>query len=122
MALNFRTGTESQTAITATTNSTAVDLSGYSKLDIATKFGTCTGSTNTASLNVQTSNDNSTWFTILTIWSHADMSDASTDTYHDHIPNSDAANQIGFGKFIRFNLTATGTFAATYVINWIAKE
>ena len=122
MALNYKTGTETQTAVDATTNSSTIDLAGYSKLDIATKFGTCTGTTNTASLNVQTSNDNSTWFTVLTVWSHADMEDASTDTYHDYIPDSDAANQIGFGRYIRFNLTATGTFAATYTIHWIAKE
>jgi len=122
MALNYKSGRESQSAIAASTSGNAIDLRGYDKIGISTIFGTCTGTTNTGSLVVQTSNDNVNWHTILTIWSHADVQDASTDTYFDYIPNSDAANQIGFGRYIRFRFIGTGTFAATYTIYWEAKS
>jgi hypothetical protein len=129
MSVSFLNGRESQSAITATTTGSPIDVSGYKDLIISTKFGTCTGSTNTGSLKIQTSNDNSTWHDLIIIWSHADVSDASTDSYLDIIPNHTAAiteatpaTAIGFGRYIRFIFTGTGTYAATYTIEWLAKD
>jgi hypothetical protein len=122
MSVSYLPGREAQSAITATTTGDAIDVRGYKELAISTKFGTCTGSTNTGSLKIQTSNDNSTWHDLLTIWSHADVSDASTDSYFDYLPDNATAGQVGFGRYIRFVFTGGGTFAATYTIYWEAKS
>ena len=121
MARSYKSGRETQSAIIATTNSVSVDLRGYSELAVSTIFGTCSGTTNTGSLVIQTSNDNVNWHTIVTIWSHADVVDASTDTYFDFLPDATATALAGFGRYIRFRFIGTGTYAATYTIYWEAR-
>lgn len=122
MALNYKSGDQTQSAISSSSSGSAIDLRGYSKLATHTVFATCTGTSNTASLVVQTSNDAVNWTTIITIWNHADVEDASTDKYFDYIPDGAGGLLSGFGRYIRFRFIAAATYAATYTIFYEAKE
>jgi hypothetical protein len=136
MALNYKAGTETQSAITADTNGATIDLIGYSGLAVSTIFGTCTGqaangdTATTQGLWVETSNDNSNWHKILQIAYETDHSAHDSDTHFDYIPDHTAAiaspalHNVGFGRYIRFIFAAanyTGG-SVTYTVKWVAKE
>jgi len=135
MAINYKSGTETQSAITTDTNGNAIDLVGYSKLTVQTIFATCTGQAGngdtaaTQGLWIETSNDNSNWEKLLAIKYETNNSLYSGDTYLDIIPDHTAAisapNQtaVGFGRYIRFIFAAanyTGG-SVSYTVKWIAR-
>jgi hypothetical protein len=122
MALNFKSGQETQSALTEATSGTAIDLAGYSKLGVSLIFGTCTGTTNTSTVILQTSNDNSNWHTMSpNLASETDCENYDSDTYFEYWPGDDT-DQKGFGRYVRFRLTGTGTFSVSYTVKWLAKE
>jgi hypothetical protein len=122
MALNYKSGTETQAALTATTNGNTIDLIGYKELALSTKLATCTGTSNTATLVLQTSNDNSVWHDHFTLASETDAVDFDSDSYFQYLPDNSQSNEFGFGRYIRFRLAASGTFSVSYTIKWLAKE
>lgn len=122
MALNNATGSETQSALTATTNGTAVELRGYSKLAIQTVFATCTGTANTATLTLQTSNNNSDWSDLVEIAAETDAVDFDSDTYTTYLPDQTVAGDSGFCRYIRLRLAGSGTFSVSYTWYYIARE
>ena len=136
MALNYKTGTETQSAITADTNGSAIDLAGYSRLIVHTIFGGCTGQAangddgSTQGLWIETSNDNSNWEKILRIAYETDHGNHDADTHLDIIPDyattiaSPPLTNVGFGRYVRFTFAAANYTGGnvTYTIKWIAKE
>jgi hypothetical protein len=124
MALNFKSGTDSQSAISASTNGDSVEVAGYSQVAIHLIFGTCTGATggDTAAITIETSNDDKNYSTLGTIQVAAQGSTLSATKVYDYYPDNATANQIGFGRYIRFVCTVAGTVSITYKINWLAKE
>ncbi len=136
MALNYKSGSQTQSAITADVNGTAIDLRGYSKLFVHTVFATCTGqaangdSNLTQGLWIETSNDNSNWEKIVSIAYETDHSAHSGDTHHDYIPNNSAAvaalaiHAVGFGRYVRFTFAALDYDggSVSYAIYWHATE
>lgn len=136
MALNYKSSSETQSAITADTNGATIDLIGYKELFVHTIFGTCTGqaangdSNLTQGLWIETSNDNSNWEKIVSIAYETDHSAHSGDTHHDYIPNNSAAvaalpiHAVGFGRYIRFTFAALDYDggSVTYTVKWLAKE
>jgi len=117
-----RGGTEDQSALAATqTTWKVVDLRGLREIAIQVKFGTCTGTTNTATLKIQTCNDNTNWADLKTLKSEADVANMSGDNVFIYLPDNATATETGFGRYIRFHFASTGTFSATYKISWEAK-
>ena len=129
MALNYKSGTETQQTISATTSSTTIDLVGYSQLAVHTRFGVCSGTANGLNtLTIQTSMDNSNWVNICTISSAAaNVVDHNGLEFFDYLPDHTAAiatppvHNVGFGRYVKFTFTATDTFSVSYVIKWLAK-
>ena len=124
MPLNYKKGTDSQSAITATTTApTAIDASGFSQVAAHAIFGTCTGTASeTCAISIQTSNDNQTWATLGTIVSATQGSSLSGTNTFDYFPDNATANAFGFGTFIRFVATLTSGASITYNIKWHLKE
>lgn len=122
MALNYKSSSQTASALTAATNGDAIDLRGYSRLAVQIKFGTCTGTTNTSTLLLQTSNDNSNWITIVQIASETDCVDYDSDDYFSYVPDYATAGDGGFGRYVRIRLTGTGTFSVSYTMYYEAKE
>ena len=131
MALNYKKGTQTVSAISADNTGASIDLTGYSKVGISTVFATCTGqASNVGTLKLQTSNDNSNWHNLRTIASEDDHSDLSTDTFWDYIPDhfqtysQGVLELAGFGRYIRFVFAASNYTGGTvsYSVHYIAKE
>ena len=126
MALNYKSGTETQSAITADTNGATIDLIGYKEIAISVLFGTCTGqASNVGTLKIQTSNDNSNWHALTpTLASEDDNSAFSGDTYFFYLPDNSVTNEHGFGRYVRFVFAATNYTggSVTYTVKWLAKE
>lgn len=123
MALNYKPGDETQSALTTATAGSSIELLGYSKLAIQLKFATCTGTTNTAAgVKVQTSNDGDNWADLKTLATETDAQDLSGDNYFDYLPDNGTADEFGFGKYIRFYCFGSGTFSISYTVTYIAKE
>lgn len=124
MAKNFRESLDIQSAITASQNSDAIDLAGYSKLAIHVKFGTCTGViASSGQYTLQTSNDGKFWDTmtgdIKVNTSGATLSDT---TVFKHFPDNATADETGFGRWVRFRMVVTGAPSLSYTTYWHAKE
>jgi len=126
MALNFKTGSDLQSSITASQNSDALDLAGYSKLDIHVVFGTCVGVAGSSGQYVlQTSNNNkdNDWVTMTgDIQADKTANSMSGTTVHKYFPDNAAAGETGFGRYVRFRMIVTGSPSLTYTTYWIAKE
>jgi len=125
MALNFYAKTITKSAIAATAATESIDLAGFSKVAIHTIFATCSGTTNTqVDFKVQTSNDDSDWVDLVTIVDEAgnDVVDLSGDSYMNFIPEQTVAGDSGIGRYIRFYLTASGTFSASYSVKVLARQ
>jgi hypothetical protein len=118
-AANYKSDSETQSALSATTNGTAIDLRGYTELSIYTDFATCTGTTNSCSLIVQTSMDNSNWINLLVISDTTDAEDWSGWEVFDYLPDS---NNQGFGRYVRYRFYTGGTASVSYTIRWEAKD
>lgn len=124
MALNYRSNTDIQSAITASQNSDALDLRGYSKLAIQVVFGTCTGAgASSGQYTLQTSNNKDDWSTI-TGDIQADTSGAALNgiTVYKYFPDNATADETGFGRWIRFRMVVTGSPSLSYTTYWLAKE
>jgi len=106
---NFKEGTVTFSAVThAGESSTAVDVRGYNSIAIQLKFATCAGSTNSATVKMQTSNDNSNWADCTpTLASEANASSFSGGNYFIYLPDNATANEFGFGKYIRFTIAGS---------------
>lgn len=128
MALNYKDGTDIQAAITASQNSSALDLRGFSKLAIQVKFGTCTGVIDSAArYTLQTSNiggtSSSDWST-MTGLIQASTSGATLAgiTAFKYFPDNGTADETGFGRWVRFRMVITGAPSLSYTTYWLAKE
>lgn len=118
----FRSSTETQSALAATqTTWLPVELRGFKEIAIQIKFGTCTGTTNTATLKLQTSNNGIDYADLMTLKSEADVANMSGDNVFAYLPDNATAGQTGFGRYIRFHFASSGTFSASYTITWEAK-
>ena len=128
MALNYKSGTDIQAAITASQNSDALDVRGYSKLAIQVKFGTCTGVIDSAAkYTLQTSNvggtSSSDWSTIVgEIQTSTSGAALNGVTVYKHFPDNATADETGFGRFIRFRMVVTGAPSLSYTTYWYAIE
>ena len=124
MALNYKSGTDYQAAITASQNSNTLDVMGYSKLAIQVKFGTCTGVIDSAArYTLQTSNNNSDWNTMTGEIQTSTSGAALTGvTVYKHFPDNATADETGFGRYVRFRMVITGAPSLTYTTYWLAKE
>lgn len=124
MALNYKGGTDYQSAIVASQNGSVLDLRGYSKLAIQVKFGTCTGVINSAArYALQTSNNNSDWSTMTGLIQASTSGAALNDiTVYKHFPDNATADETGFGRYVRFQMVVTGAPSLTYTTYWEAKE
>jgi hypothetical protein len=126
MALNYKSGSETQSAITANTNGATIDLIGYKEIAISVIFGTCTGqASNVGTLKIQTSNDNSNWHALTpTLASEDDHTDLSGTTSFQYLPDNSTTDEHGFGRYVRFVFAASNYTggSVTYTVKWLAKE
>lgn len=128
MALNYKSGdiTKSDLTPASTLTTAALDVRGYSKVAVHTKFATCTGTSNTdVAFYLQTCNStDGSWTDIVTIVDEAsnNCEDLNGDVYFDYLPDATATALSGFGRYIRFRLKASGTFSVSYTVYWEAKE
>lgn len=121
--LNFKSGSETQSAITETTNGNTIDLAGYSGIGIQVSFATCTGAAaDSATLVIQTSMDNSNWVDLITLVAYDSGAGHSGDNHFHYIPDGATANEGGFLRYIRYRCVADGSPSLSYTIKWIAKE
>ena len=120
----FKEGTVSKSAISATTDDDGIDVRGYNEIAMQVKFGTCTGTSNgTPHIDLQTSNDNTNWTVVQVIKTSGDtdaatLSGTNAQTY---IPDPATAGDGGFGKYIRFTFTGSGTFSVSYQVFYLLK-
>lgn len=125
MALNYREKEDIQSAVTASKNSDAIDLAGFSKLAIQVVFGTCTGVIASSGQYVlQTSNNiNGSWTTmtgdIKVVTSGATLNNT---TVFKHFPDNATADETGFGRWVRFRMIVTGSPSLSYTTYWHAKQ
>lgn len=128
MALNYKSGTDFQSAITASQNSDALDLRGYKELAIQVRFGTCVGiAGSSGQYTLQTSNiggsDANDWSTIpIDIQADESGNSLSATTVWKYFPDGATANQTGFGRYVRFRMVVTGAPSLTYTTYWEATE
>lgn len=125
MALNYYQKVITKSAITAAAATESIDLAGFSKVAIHTRFATCSGTSNTqVDFKVQTSNDDVGWVDLVTIVDEAgnDVVDLSGDSYMTFLPEQTVTGESGIGRYIRFYLTASGTFSASYSVDTIARQ
>lgn len=95
-------------AVTATVNGTGVDLQGFESADVLIDLGTFAGTTPTATIQIQESDDNSTFTAVAA----ADLIGGALPATID--PTNDVAlyerGYIGTKRYIRVAVTAvTGT-------------
>jgi len=125
MATNYLSSSITKSAITATTDDNAINARGFSKIAIQAKFATCTGTSNgTPHLDLETSNDGENWTSVVAIATSGDT-DAATMSglnYQVHIPDYATAGDGGFGEYIRFTFTGSGTFSVSYTVHYEFKD
>ena len=124
MALNYKSGTDFQSAIAASQNSGALDVRGYKELAIQVKFGTCIGvAGSSGQYTLQTSNNNKDWSTMgADIQADESGNSLSATTVWKYFPDNATGGDTSFGSYIRFRMVITGAPSLTYTTYWLAKE
>ncbi len=125
MALNFKSDTDIQAAITASQNSEAFDVGGYSRLAIQVVFGTCTGAgASHGQYVLQTSNNVDGSWTTMTGNIKVDTTgeDLNNTTVFKYFPDNATADETGFGRWVRFRMIITGSPSLSWTTYWLAKE
>jgi len=116
--ISYKNTSQTVSAIAANTNTDSIDLRGYKELAIQSKFATCVGTSNTATVKLQTSNDGVNWADIITIRSEANIETLSGDNDFDYLPDATATALSGFGRYVRVSIAAsswtTSTISATF--------
>jgi hypothetical protein len=119
----YKQGSVTKSAITATTDDDKIDVTPYKSIAIQAKFATCTGTSNTSTLKMQTSNDGENWADCTpTLASETDAADLNGDNYFQFLPDGGTTNEFGFGKYIRFTFTGSGTFSVSYTITYLLRD
>lgn len=124
MPSNYMDGKVIKSAITATTDDEKIDVRGYKEIAIQVKWGTCTGSDNgTPHIDLETSNDGENWTSVKAIATSSDAHAATLSglNYQIYIPDYATAGDGGYGRYIRFTFTASGTFSVSYTVYYELK-
>lgn len=126
MARNYLTDTDIKSAITASENSSAIDVAGYAELSIHVVFGTCQGVAGSSGQYVlQTSNNkgDNDWVTMTgDIQADKTANSMNATTVHKYFPDNATAGETGFGRWVRYRMIITGAPNLSYTTYLIAKE